>query len=172
MPSPDLSLSPALLSGNTPPLAWWTLAPGLSRFEAPGGSAYIAYQLSDGVAVTVGEPIGGLEFPVPNGELYFVDADGDRNDILFGYRAGKDTVGSRIKAVKPENASAFLIDDLRDDDDNILIFVREWKSTAEPTPPAVYKFDVNDGSKKKLFVSPLRLTSGFLADHDGNGGHA
>lgn len=116
---------------------------------------------------TVGEPIGGLEAPVPNGELYFVDADGGRNDILFGYRAGKDTLGSHIKAVKPENASAILIDDLRDDDDNILVFVREWKSTAEPTPPTVYKFDVNDGSKKKLFVSPLRLTTGFLADHEG-----
>lgn len=117
---------------------------------------------------TVGEPIGGLETPIPNGELYFVDADGNRNDILFGYRAGKDTVGSHIKAVKPEFASAFLIDDLRDDDDNILMFAREWKRSAEPSPPIVYKFDVNDGSKKKLFVSPLRLTEGFLADHEGN----
>lgn len=117
---------------------------------------------------TVGEPIGGFEFPVPNGELYFVNADGTRNDILFGYRAGKDETGSHIKAVKPERATAVLIDDLRDDDDNILMFAREWKSTAEPTPPTVYKFDVKDGSKKKLFVSPLRDSAGFLADHNGN----
>lgn len=117
---------------------------------------------------TVGEPIGGLERPVANGELYFVDADGGRNDILFGYRAGKESTGSHIKSVKPERASAFLIDDLRDDDDNILIYVNEWKSTAEPTPPVVYKFDVNDGSRKRLFVSPMRLVEGFLADHAGN----
>jgi len=117
---------------------------------------------------TVGEPIGRLERPGPTGELYFVDADGGRNDILFGKRAGKESVGSHIKSVKPEQASAFLIDELRDDDDNILISVYEWKSTAEPTPPVVYKFDVNDGSKKQLFVSPLRAPAGFLADHAGN----
>ncbi|HWU51361.1 MAG TPA: S9 family peptidase [Tahibacter sp.] len=117
---------------------------------------------------TVGEPVGGLERPDPSGELYFVDADGGRNEILFGYRAGKDSVGTHIKSVKPERASAYLIDDLRDDDDNILISVDEWKSTAEPTPPVVYKFDVNDGSKKQLFVSPLRAPDGFLADHAGN----
>ncbi|MBL8298000.1 MAG: S9 family peptidase [Rhodanobacteraceae bacterium] len=116
----------------------------------------------------VGEAIGGLEQPVSNGELYFVNADGTRNDILFGYRAGKDSVGSNIKSVTPERASGYLIDDLRDDDKNILIYVREWKSTAEPVPPVVYKFDTSDGSKKKLFVSPLRLTQGFLADHAGN----
>lgn len=117
---------------------------------------------------TVGKPIGGLARPVATGELYFVDADGGRNEILFGYRAGKESTGSNIKSVKPENASAFLIDDLRDDDDNILISVRDWKQSAEPTPPAVYKFDVNDGSKKRLFVSPLSNPSGFLADHAGN----
>lgn len=116
----------------------------------------------------VGEPIGGLERPVANGELYFVDADYDRNDILFGYRAGKESTGTHIKAVTPEKASAFLIDDLRDDDGNILIRVHEWKSNAEPTPPVVYKFDVIDGSKKRLFVSPIRSASGFLADHAGN----
>lgn len=116
----------------------------------------------------VGELVGGLEKPVANGELYFVDADGTANDILFGYRAGKESVGSHIKSVKPENASAFLVDDLRDDDDNILIRVYEWKSTSEPTPPTVYKFDVRDGSKKRLFVSPIRAATGFLADHAGN----
>lgn len=116
----------------------------------------------------VGELVGGLEKPVSNGELYFVDADGGGNDILFGYRAGKDTTGTHIKSVTAERASGYLIDELRDDDKNILIYVREWKSTAEPTPPAVYKLDVRDGSKKRLFVSPIRSSSGFLADHAGN----
>ena len=118
---------------------------------------------------TVGTPVGGLEKPIPTGELYFVNADGSGNEILFGYRAGKETVGTHIKAVNPENASAFLIDELRDDDDSVLIFVRSWATSAsEVALPTVYKFDVSDGSKKKLFVSPLRLVEGFLADHEGN----
>ena len=116
---------------------------------------------------TVGTAIGGHEKPVSTGELYFVDADGGRNDILFGFRAGKETTGSNIKSAKPEKASAFLIDDLRDDDDNILIAVRDWKTTDETAPAAVYKFDVINGSKKRLFLSPLSNASGFLADNAG-----
>lgn len=118
---------------------------------------------------TVGTPLGGLEKPTPTGELYFVNADGSGNEILFGYRAGKDSVGSHIKSVNPERASAYLIDELRDNDDDILIFTKSWDTSAsEISLPTVYKFDVKDGSRKKLFISPLRAVDGFLADHDGN----
>lgn len=115
----------------------------------------------------VGAPVGGLEKPVPTGELYFVNADGSGGDLLFGYRAGKQEVGSHIKSVKPERASAFLIDTLRNDDDNILVYMYNWDTTVESSPPVVYKFDVKDGSKKKLFISPLREVAGFLADNAG-----
>jgi dipeptidyl aminopeptidase/acylaminoacyl peptidase len=116
---------------------------------------------------TVGTPVGGLEAPQWTGELYFVNADGSGNDILYGWRAGKDSLGTNIKSVTPERGSAHLIDELRDDEKNILVFVDEWGSN-EAKPSKVYKFDVKDGSKKQLFISPLRYTEGFLADNAGN----
>lgn len=44
-----------------PPLAWQSLAPGMRRFESSDGRAYLAFQVSDGVAVTLGEPMGQVD---------------------------------------------------------------------------------------------------------------
>ncbi|MEO8670009.1 MAG: S9 family peptidase [Tahibacter sp.] len=116
---------------------------------------------------TVGTKLGGLERPVSTGELYFVNADGSGNDVLFGYRAGKEATGSHIKLLTAERASAFLIDELRDDDKNILIWTVGWDTTGDGVQPVVWRFDALDGSKKQLFASPVRYPSGFLADHTG-----
>lgn len=118
------------------------------------------------VIYTLQRKFGGSERPVRTGELFGVDADGKANDLLFGYRLGGLSGDSKIKQTVGENASADVIDDLRDDDGSIIISTVPWDAGPDGTNPTVYRFDVRDGGKKELFKSPLR-NSDFLTDHTG-----
>lgn len=118
------------------------------------------------VLYTLSTVEGGLEQPRGTGELLAVDADGEANDILFGQRVEGQEAGSHIKKKKSELAAATLIDTLRDDDEHVLISTIPFDSGYEGAMPEVFKLDVKDGSKSKLFSAPLR-NADFLADHKG-----
>ncbi|MDC8015732.1 alpha/beta hydrolase family protein [Tahibacter soli] len=118
------------------------------------------------VVYTLSTLDGGLEQPLGTGELLAVDADGSANDILFGRRVDGQEAGSHIKKKKSELASATLIDTLRDDDEHVLISTIPFDSGYEGAMPEVFKLDVKDGSKSKLFSAPLR-NARFLTDHKG-----
>lgn len=118
------------------------------------------------VVYTLSTVEGGIEQPRGTGELLAVDADGSANDILFGRRVDGQEAGSHIKKKKSELAAATVIDTLRDDDENILISTIPFDSGSEGSMPEVFKLDVKDGNKSRLFTSPLRNAE-FLADHKG-----
>ncbi|HVJ62161.1 MAG TPA: S9 family peptidase, partial [Tahibacter sp.] len=118
------------------------------------------------VVYTLSTVEGGLEQPRGTGELLAVDANGDGNDILFGQRVDGQEAGSHIKKKKSELAEATLIDTLRDDDEHVLISTIPFDSGYEGSMPEVFRLDVKDGGKSKLFTAPLRNAQ-FLADHKG-----
>ncbi|HVH34612.1 MAG TPA: S9 family peptidase [Tahibacter sp.] len=113
---------------------------------------------------TVGSKPSGVDRPVPTGELYFVNADGSDQSLLFGARAGSAAGGTHIKKLRPERATATLIDTLPDEARNILIWTRRTRADGEAV---VWRMDVVDGARRQLFVSPLREPAGFLADAAG-----
>ncbi|MGB0134264.1 alpha/beta hydrolase family protein, partial [Dokdonella sp.] len=127
------------------------------------------------VLYTLGTKVGQLEQPVSTGELFAVNADGKGRDILFGYRANRDpagSTGSLIQKKQSENASASMLDDLRDEDDDAIIAVRRWNwshvksAGGELLHPEVRKIDVRSGKNRTLTVSPL-IYADFLTDNEG-----
>ena len=120
------------------------------------------------VVYSVGTRIGGLEQPIPSGELFGVDADGGQGATLFGYRVSGMSTGSHIQTATAENASAGLIDELRDDDKHVLISVVKWGNGGDTPMPELRRMDVRDGKTVAMFNSPLREPSGFVTDHRGN----
>lgn len=55
------------------------------------------------------------------GELFGIDIDGGRSELLFGYRAGEQQTGSNLKKRESRNAWADFIDTELDENDRILI---------------------------------------------------
>jgi hypothetical protein len=58
---------------------------------------------------------------IPTGELFAANFDNTRVKMIFGYRAGEQTTGTRLKKREATLASAVILSYLPDDDDNILI---------------------------------------------------
>lgn len=128
------------------------------------------------VVYSVATYAGTLEQPGLTGELFAVNADGKRNEVLFGYRASSSTIagatGSHIAQKQVEYASAWMLDDLRDDDKFALITVQRWNwshvgtAGGENLHAEVRKIDVDTGKTRTVAVAPL-TSAVFLADHKG-----
>ncbi|WP_440223162.1 alpha/beta hydrolase family protein [Dokdonella sp. MW10] len=124
------------------------------------------------IMYTIGEAVGGLEAPAPNGELHTVDAESQSNDLLFGYRAGGGTTGTRIKRRDGEYASATMIDPLRGDDSSALIAVQPWNWSMVNVPGGETAFaearriNLRDGKTRVVATAPLRIAT-FVADNEG-----
>nr|WP_136252081.1 alpha/beta fold hydrolase [Ningiella ruwaisensis] len=111
--------------------------------------------------------------PIPTGELFAIDFDGDRNTMLFGYRAQEKTTGSRIKKRESTLASAKIISTLPHDDRHILI--AEYPFTTDGNrlindkqrPPSISILNVYNGKKKDGEHIPFAGATPF-ADDDGN----
>jgi len=124
------------------------------------------------VMYTIGEAVGGLEGPQANGELHLADPDGTANDLLFGYRAGAGTTGTRIKRKDGELASGWLLDRLRDDDSAALITVQRWNwgmvgTTGGDTLFAeARRINLRDGKTRTVAIAPMRIAD-FVTDNSG-----
>ncbi len=121
------------------------------------------------VVYTVGEKAAGIERPFDTGELYAINGDGTAGTMLFGYRKGGMQTGSRIKQVTSESGSARLIDELRDNDDDILVAIDSWEAGGtEGDFTKVSRMDVRTGKRGGLIaVAPMRRAN-FVTDHTGS----
>jgi dipeptidyl aminopeptidase/acylaminoacyl peptidase len=96
-----------------------------------------------------------------NGELFGVNIDGSRHNLIFGYTAGKKQVGSKIKKNKPSNGNQKILDLLPNDEDHILIAFFPWRNSGHvwvsnpKAMPILYKLNILTGKKKKLGYLPL-----------------
>jgi len=129
----------------------------------------------DRLMYTEGLHLGGIDRPVPSGELYSVKADGTGAALLFGFRAGRAAAESRtatlIKKQTADMASGDLIAPLRDDPLHALIASYAWNGPGHSAAslgahPEAYRIDLRDGKKTLITTAPLRDAE-FLADHSG-----
>ena len=107
----------------------------------------------------------GLAYPVFHGELYAVDATGHDGSMVFGFRAGRDQVGSHIKRAQSERAWARFLDIVRNDDRKVLITSTSWDDTRR-NDVRVYKLDVYTGVKTEITRAPI-ANAWFATDEDG-----
>ena len=96
---------------------------------------------------------GSLDQPNPTGELYAIDANGNRGELLVGYRVESNGPGTRIQPKKVEAVAAFLADDLPGDERNVLVTV--WPLAEDPFT-RVDRMDVTTGRRSRVASSPVR----------------
>lgn len=122
------------------------------------------------IVYSVAEHDGGLEQPVPTGELFATNVDGTGRDILFGYRAGANVAGSsasHIEKKQNENASAWMLDALPDDAEHALIVVQPWSRTpGEMFKSEVRRIDLDSGKTRTIATAPM-TEAAFITDHKG-----
>ena len=70
--------------------------------------------------------------PVPTGELFAMNLDGSRREMLYGYRASDEQTGTRITNKDDSLASQEVISLLEDDDRYILIAEYPWDMNVIP----------------------------------------
>ncbi len=119
----------------------------------------------DRVLLTTSEKNGPFDTRYATGEIFGMDADGKNQSLLVGWRRGNQAVDSRIKARKQEFIGAFMVDDLRDSDDHVLISVFPFTASEEPFT-TLQKLHVRTGARSVIARAPVRRAS-FTVDHAG-----
>ncbi len=115
------------------------------------------------VLIELSEKFGSLDTPQRTGELYAVNANGGRGELLVGYRVEGNGPGTRIQPKKVEAVAAFLTDELANDDRNVLVAV--WPFSNDPFT-RVERLDVTTGRRVQVAGSPVRKAS-FTTDNKG-----
>lgn len=120
---------------------------------------------------TLSRDFGFHDAPLGTGELYAVNRDGSRHELIFGQGVNANS-GSKIKSKKATFGDHVITDILRDDKKNILITVYPWKivgAYAYPNPdalPEVIRLDVYRGHQRS--VGHLHIpASRALTDNEG-----
>ena len=109
----------------------------------------------------------GRDRPVPTGELFGVNIDGSRNELIYGYRAGDAKISSRISRRDDALATQEVLSVLPDDDDHILIIEYPWVLIGRywhdnrRRSSIISKLNVYHGGKHKIEVLPHVGTEGI-----------
>ncbi len=120
---------------------------------------------NDRIIYSIFETSGGDKRKSATGELYGVNLDGSLHKIIFGYRAGEQTTGTRIKKRKASYGSHRIIDLLKDDEKHVLIVYYPWKLRGnfwvynDSAIPIIQKLNVYTGKLKKIDVLPITGSS-------------
>ena len=117
----------------------------------------------DRVLMSMSEASGERAEPRLTGELFAVDADGDRLVNLVGYRVEGDSTGSRIRRREAERVAAYLVDDLPNDDQHVIVAI--WPFTEEPFARAE-RMDVYTGRRSTVARVPVERAT-FTTDNQG-----
>lgn len=113
-----------------------------------------------------------LDRPEPTGELFAMNLDGSRREMLFGYRASDEQTGTRISNKDDSLASQEVISLLENDDRYILIAEYPWEkigntySNNRVKPAIISKLNIMSGRKRKVDVLPHKRSS-VLATRNG-----
>ncbi|AWH52688.1 peptidase S9 [Stenotrophomonas sp. ESTM1D_MKCIP4_1] len=112
--------------------------------------------------IGLAEKWGALDAPRPTGELYAMDANGKRGDLLVGYRARPDEPG-QVSGRVVEPVAAFVADPRLGDERNVLISL--WPF-ANDTSARLERMDVITGRRVLVSRSPVQRAT-FTTDNDG-----
>ncbi len=117
-----------------------------------GDSIHSAHWISnERVMYQFAEKRARLDAPLPTGELFAINIDGSRKEMLYGFRAGEYTGGSRIKKKESTRATPQLISVLEDDEDHVLIMEFPWSQQGP------YLYDLRE---KHTTISKLNVFNG------------
>ncbi|WP_337840805.1 S9 family peptidase [Rheinheimera sp.] len=105
------------------------------------------------VVIELAESSPWSEEPLYYGELFAVNYDGKKSELIFGYRAGEQQIGTRFKAKEGRRAWARVVDTLEKDDDNILITATNWSASGDGMAE-ILKLNVYTGATKRLAAAP------------------
>ncbi|GHA76531.1 peptidase S9 [Lysobacter bugurensis] len=135
----------------------------ISHFNLRGKSHVMdfAWANDERLLFTVGVKDGLLEEPMPQGEIWGMDADGTNTKMLAGWHNADSTSG-RTGGRAREPVFATLIDSLENDDDKAIISVFQ--------PGATYtsaeRMDVKSGARIPIAQAPVPRAS-FVTDRQG-----
>jgi len=124
------------------------------------------YWVSDNrVLLDINQKFGTVDQPYSTGELYAINADSGRSEIMVGYRVDAGGLGSHIAAKKGyEQAFAELADLLPKDGKNVLVSITPF--SRELVVSTADKMDINTGRRITVARSPVARTT-FGADNQG-----
>ncbi len=105
------------------------------------------------VVISTARKFGMLARPQPDGNLYAINADGSRAEILAGQSVTSAGPGTTIQPKKVEAVAAFLVDDLPDDDRYVVASITPFSN--EPYTRAD-RLDVMSGRRVRLAAAPVR----------------
>lgn len=114
------------------------------------------------VLFNIEQRAGLLAEPLLTGELFGIDADGARSELLIGWRA-QGPVGSHIRGKATEAVYAELIDDLPEDDKHVLVATTAFNDEAYTRAE---KMDVYSGRRHLVATVPVRRAD-FVTDNQG-----
>lgn len=114
------------------------------------------------VLISVVEKFGSLDTPQSLGEIYTTTVTGN-SDMLVGQRMNAQQLGSNIKQKKAERVAAYLVDDLPNDDQTVLIAVVPF---ANDPYTRLEKMNVDTGRRVPVARAPVR-NARFIADNKG-----
>lgn len=151
-----------------------TMKPITGIFASDGGHIEnFWWSGSDRLIYTIARKMGSLDFPVSSPELYGVDVDGKKHEIIFGYRSGDGISGSRIRSKQNDFASFELLSTLPGEEKNVLIteypwhVVGDWWELNDLAIPEVYRLNTLTGKKKSETKLPVPNAYAIL-DSDKN----
>jgi dipeptidyl aminopeptidase/acylaminoacyl peptidase len=104
---------------------------------------------------------GYTDFKAPTGEIYGMNVDGKKQEMLFGYLAGESQTGTRIAGRKSIYSAAELVDMTPEDPDSVVIETQGYGIEGELN--RAYRMNVYTGRLTTLSFSPLR-NGAFLTD--------
>ena len=133
------------------------------RFQR-GTHVHDAWWVNDErLVMSLAETFGTRDDPVVTGELYGMDADGGRKELLVGYRAVGPQTGSRIGVKKDGRLAAFLVDLLPDDDKHVLVSIRPF---SKDPYSRIERMNVYDGRRTRIATAPVAQAD-FVTDSQG-----
>lgn len=109
--------------------------------------------------------------PVPTGELVSIDRDARNQNLIYGYRAGENSLGTHRNVRQASYATPEFITSLKKDDRRILIAEHPWREFSEglwredaDAHPNLVRLDTISGDKQRAGSVPLSEAS-VLIDH-------
>jgi len=108
----------------------------------------------------------GLDTPQGTGELFGINADGTRQEQLFGYRANNDLLRSRVRQNRQRRASATVIGDPLAVNNRILIATNKFTDDRNGSSTNIETLNVMTGQTRHIGVAPAR-SADLVVDHAG-----
>ncbi|WP_421568765.1 hypothetical protein [Stenotrophomonas sp. PD6] len=109
------------------------------------------------LVIGLAQKLGRLDRPRPTGELYGINADGKGGELLVGYRVG---------GLNDSQVSAFLTDELADDERNVLIAVWPFAENPYTRIERIERMDAVTGRRMVVARSPVQGAE-FTTDNSG-----